>query len=405
MRLGGLGLCFLLVACTAPEPTERADGAAGAAALAGLSGVSGGAAGGVNEAPGGAGAASSGAGAGGSGAGSELGGSATTGGGDGSASGAGGEAAELDPPLLARCQGSAPITCQLDAPNGNYDVTLDLGSDTTAGSTRVAAETGHYLGAASVTAPGQHAWLSFSVNVRAEQHDGGQSAPGNVLDLRLDGTAPQLRGLRLRAAPQAITVFIAGDSTVCDWVGSNTSAVSDDETGWGQALAQYFRAGAAVANYADSGETAGGFYGKFWPAARQTMKAGDYLFVQFGHNDQKSGDAVAEYRENLLRYVNDARDRQATPVLFTPVSRSGGSQDEPGFAGLDQQVRDLAASEQVALVDLTVLSREHYASVADKKLLFVDSGTHLSSRGADAVAALVASALRASELPLKAFVR
>jgi lysophospholipase L1-like esterase len=336
-------------------------------------------------------------GAGGAGGAQALGGNANAGGAAGSV--------PLDPALLRKCTAKSPIVCQLDAPNGNWDVTVDLGSDTTAGNTRVAAETRHYYGDARATAAGEHALLTFTANVRLEQHDGGQSAPANLLDLVFDGSAPQLRGIGLRAAPRALTLFVAGDSTLCDWIGTNTSAVSDDETGWAQALAQYFTQGAALANYADSGETAGSFYTKFFPAARSAMKAGDYLFVQFGHNDQKDATAIANYKSNLLKYVQDARAKQATPVLFTPVSRSTGTDADPGFMGLDQDVRDLAAAEKVAYVDLTVLSRNYYKTVPDKKALFADGGTHLSSVGATAVAGLVAEALKASDLPLKAFVR
>jgi len=180
--------------------------------------------------------------------------------------------------------------------------------------------------------------------------------------------------------------------------------VSDDETGWAQALAQYLDQGAALANYADSGETAGSFYTKFFPQAKAALKAGDYVFVQFGHNDQKDATAVADYKTNLMKYVQDARDKQATPVLFTPVSRSTGTDADPGFAGLDQQVRDLAAAQNVALIDLTVLSRNYYKTVPDKSKLFADSGTHLSSMGANAVAGLVAKAIQGSALPLKSLV-
>ncbi len=349
---------------------------------------------------------SAGSGAGGN-AGSGTGGAAGSGAGGGASAGAGGAAPSvpLDPKLLSKCSGTKPIVCHLDAPDGNWDVTVELGSDSVAGSSRVAAETRHVYGDFRTTAVGAHELLDFTANVRMEKHDGGQSAPSNVLDLTIDGSAPTLRGLGLRAAPNAITLFVAGDSTLCDWLGTNTSAVNDDETGWAQALAQYFGPGVAVANYADSGETAGGFYGKFFPPARAALKAGDYLFVQFGHNDQKDATDIANYKTNLMKYVTDARAKSATPVLFTPVSRSGGSDADPGFAGLDQQVRDLAATEKVAYIDLTLLSRNYYKTVPDEKLLFADSGTHLSSLGANAVAGLVAKAVKAGELPLKTFVR
>lgn len=306
----------------------------------------------------------------------------------------------LDPALLAKCSGTAPIVCELEAPNGNYDVTLDLGANDAPSSSLAEAEVRHAFAPERATTAGEHQLVHLSVNVRAEEHDGGQSAPGNMLDLTIAGQAPRLRGLGIRPAPESITIFVAGDSTVCDWLGSNASAVSDDEMGWAQALAQFFVPGVAIANHADSGETAGGFYGKFFPAARDAMKAGDYLFIQFGHNDQKNPVDVAAYQDNVMKYVADARQRQVTPVLFTPVARKSGTD----FAGIDQQARELAQAEQLALIDLTALSSAHYVGVADRDALFVD-GTHLSSRGATEVAELVAAALKASDLTLKTFVK
>jgi hypothetical protein len=113
---------------------------------------------------------------------------------------------------------------------------------------------------------------------------------------------------------------------------------------------------------------------------------------------------VAAYKTNLMKYVQDARDKQATPVLFTPVSRSTGTDADPGFGGLDQQVRELAAAEKLAYIDLTVLSRDYYKTVPNKAALFADAGTHLSSVGAKAVAGLVAAAIKGGDLPLKSFV-
>jgi lysophospholipase L1-like esterase len=314
-------------------------------------------------------------------------------------------AVPIDPALRSSCTGTSPIRCTIPAPNGNHDVTVELGDPTGSGSSWVDVETRHRVVDETATAAGAYRSFTFTANVRQEQHDGGQSAPGNVLDLTIGGTAPKLRGIGVRAAPSAITVFFAGDSTACDWVPTNSSALRDDETGWAQVLSRHFGPGVAIANYADSGETAGGFYGKFFPPARTAMKAGDYLFIQFGHNDQKNQADVDAYQTNLMRYVADARAKNATPVLLSPVSRSGGSSANPGFAGLDQQVRDLAAEENVALVDLTALSRTYYASVPDKGALFVDSGTHFSEVGAFGVAGVVADALEAGSLPLKTFLR
>jgi lysophospholipase L1-like esterase len=109
-------------------------------------------------------------------------------------------------------------------------------------------ETRHRVVDETATAAGTTASFTFTVNVRQEQHDGGQSAPGNVLDLTIGGSAPKLRGIGVRAAPSSVTVFFAGDSTACDWVPTNSSALRDDETGWAQVLSRHFGPGVAMAN-------------------------------------------------------------------------------------------------------------------------------------------------------------
>jgi lysophospholipase L1-like esterase len=209
------------------------------------------------------------------------------------------------------------------------------------------------------------------------------------------------------ADPTSATIFLAGDSTVCDWDPNLATIISPDERGWGQELAGYLKRGVAVANYADSGETAGGFYGKFFPPARTAMKSGDYLFIQFGHNDQKSTTDIANYKANLTKYITDARAKNVTPVLFTPVARKGASAANPGFAGLDQQVRELAAAQGVALVDLTMLAINYYKTVTNLSALFATSSesTHFSETGAFQIAGLVAQAIKNGPLPLHDFIK
>ncbi len=194
---------------------------------------------------------------------------------------------------------------------------------------------------------------------------------------------------------------------MCDWDPALATILSPIERGWAQELSQYLTANIAVADYADSGETAGSFYTKFFPPARTAMRAGDYLFVQFGHNDQKSSTDVASYKANLMKYITDARAKNVTPVLFTPVARKSASTGSPGFAGLDQQVRDLAASQNVALIDLTTLAIAYYKTVPDLSSLFAtpSEGTHFSETGATRIAGVVANAIKGGTLPLRAFLR
>lgn len=304
----------------------------------------------------------------------------------------------LDAELLSRCIGTDPIVCSIEVPNGNYQVTVELGSETEPGSTRVQAELYRIVVPTASTQAGELRQHTFAVNVREEKHDG-YGASGGVLDLRFDGDAPRLHGLGIREAPELPTLFVAGDSTVCDWDPNYANIVSPEERGWAQELSQYLDAGVAVANYADSGETAGAFYNKFFTPAVSALRAGDTVFIQFGHNDQKNQADVDAYKSNLMRYVDAARNAGATPVLFTPVGRRGASLGNPGFAGLDEQVRELAATEDVAWIDLTTLSIEAYGNASDLASWFVD-GTHFSETGASNVARVVAYALAASELEL-----
>lgn len=386
---------------------------------------SGGPTSGSSSGPGGAmGSASSSSGAnmGGSDAGAGTGGGATSdsgasadarsntgGGGRDAAVSVGGSSSDasvpLDPAMLASCTGTSPITCAINVPNGNYDVTVDLGSATAAATTRVQAELLRIELQPTATAAGMFLPYTFTVNVRTEKHNV-YSAPGNVLNLLFDGTAPALHGLGVAAAPSSVTVFVAGDSTVCDWDPSASDAITPPtpsiERGWAQELSQYLKPGVAVANYAVSGTTAGGFYGSYFPPASAAMKAGDYLFVQFGHNDQKSAADIAAYQANLTKYITDAKAKNVTPVIFTPVARGTGT----NFMGLDGQARTVAMTQNVALIDLTNLSWAYYQSLPDKTVLFVPGQeTHFTESGATQVAGLVAQALKTSQLGLAAFIK
>jgi lysophospholipase L1-like esterase len=330
------------------------------------------------------------------------------------ASGGGGPpagAVPLDATLMSKCTGSSPILCTIPVPdNGNYTVTVELGSASAASSSRVQAETYRIVIPEMPLGAGSYAQQTFSVNVRAEDHDG-YSAPGKILNLRIDGSAPALHGLGFAAAPSIPTIFVAGDSTVCDWdpiyLAANANTAGPLERGWAQELSQFFDAGIAVANYADSGETASSFYGKFWPPAKALLRPGDYVFVQFGHNDQKNASDVTNFTANMMRYVTDALNAKATPVLVTPPGRKGASTGNPGFDGLDQKTRDLAMAQNVALVDLTNLSLDYYKTLPDKSVAFGNptEGTHFSETGATALSNLVTTSLKAGTLPLRSLVR
>ncbi len=320
----------------------------------------------------------------------------------------------LDATLLSKCTGTNPIVCTIPVPaNGNYTVTVELGG-AAASRSRVQAEEHRISVPPTSLGAGQYSKHTFSLNVREEKHDG-YGAPEKVLNLLIDdggdtdnATVPALHGLGFVAAPNIPTIFVAGDSTVCDWEPTYAATKAGPlERGWAQEFSQFLKPSIAVANYADSGETASGFYGKFWPPAKALLREGDFVFIEFGHNDQSKFTAE-QFKANMKKYVTDALAAKATPVLLTPVARKSASVGDPGFAGLDQATRDLAAAEKVALIDLTNMTLTYYASAGvNKAELFATTseGTHFGEYGATQVSKLVADYLKTTALPLKQHVR
>ena len=201
--------------------TAGGTGGAGGAGTAGEGGRGGsgtGVAG--NGATGGAIAGASGRG-GTSGAGGRGGANGGAGGGMAGRAGSGGSV-PLDPTLLALCSGTNPIKCTIPVATNtiDYTVTVELGDPNAASVARVQAELYRIVVPQTSIAAGQLVQQTFAVNVRTEAHDG-YSADGKILDLLIDapagGPAPRLHGLGVAAAPSIPTIFVAGDSTVCDW--------------------------------------------------------------------------------------------------------------------------------------------------------------------------------------------
>lgn len=203
------------------------------------------------------------------------------------------------------------------------------------------------------------------------------------------------------AAPQRI--FIAGDSTAAEYGPERAP-----QAGWGQALQSYLDPAVwDVRNHAKGGRSTRSFIDeKRLNAIAAELQRGDVLLIQFGHNDAKREDPTrytdpaTEYPQYLLRYVQLARDKGATPVLITPVARLlydfGSLLDT--HALYTQAMKQLAAQEQVALIDLNDSSSRWIRALGEQGarpyFLFVPEqnkadGTHFSVAGANAVACLV----------------
>jgi pectinesterase len=215
-----------------------------------------------------------------------------------------------------------------------------------------------------------------------------------------------------------ITVYVIGDSTM-----ANKEAKAYPETGWGMAFKQFFDKNVTVDNRAMNGRSTLSFINeKRWQSVLTTLKQGDYVFIQFGHNDEKVnkagvGTSLEDYKENLIKFVTETREKKATPVLLTPVMRrsyvNGVFVDSHG--GYPGVVRALADSMKVPLIDMHKKSEKLITSMgeANSQALFnyVDSGnvnypkgnkdnTHFSPVGAKRMAELAVEGIKELHLDL-----
>ena len=166
-----------------------------------------------------------------------------------------------------------------------------------------------------------------------------------------------ISGLAFLAPEKRITVFLVGDSTM-----ANKPLDDNPERGWGQIFPEYFNSELEIQNHAVNGRSTKSFIKEHrWDTVMNRLGQGDYVMIQFGHNDSKVDDsnrsapAHTLYKENLIRMVNDARTKGAIPILITPVMRrkfdeTGKFVDQHGdYPGV---VKEVAALLNVPLIDL-----------------------------------------------------
>ena len=269
----------------------------------------------------------------------------------------------------------------VDLDEGNYDVTVRLGDAARETSTTIKAEARRLMLLKVETKAGEFVTRTFTVNVRKPAISTGGEVKLNTrekgpspscswdgcLTLEFNGKQPGVAAVEIKPSTEAITVFLAGDSTVTD-------QAREPYSGWGQMLPRFFRPGVAVANHAESGLALHSFESqKRLEKILSMMKNGDYLFIQFGHNDQKDKSANAgpftSYKANLKRFVAATRSKGATPVLVTPMERRRWKDGDPQLTLADyaEAVRQVGVEENAPLIDLHAMSRKLYAALGEEK--------------------------------------
>ena len=224
----------------------------------------------------------------------------------------------------------------------------------------------------------------------------------------------------LRAAAAAPLVYLAGDSTMA------IKQLDLPERGWGQGLNGLFKDPAMVQNHAVNGRSTKSFINEGrWPRLVAALQPGDFVIIQFGHNDEKvenpnvGTNPATEFRDNLRRFIKDVRAKQASPILATPVARRKFGKDgklTPTHGVYPDAIRVVAAEEKVPLLDLEKATSAWLTSVGDepskKFFMWIAPGahplipggrqddTHVVEAGALHVAELADAQIKEQNLPL-----
>lgn len=210
---------------------------------------------------------------------------------------------------------------------------------------------------------------------------------------------------------EKIAVFTIGDSTM-----ANKKAEVAPETGWCQVFPAFVDPAVEIKNRAVNGRSTKSFITEGrWNSVLDSLHAGDYVFIQFGHNDQKIQDSTrytepfTSYRKNLERFVRETREKGATPILFTSIVRR---KFENGFltdthGNYPVVTRLVAAEQNVPMIDLQLLTAGAVTALGDEasKSIYLwtpktdkfpegrKDDTHLRVEGATLVAKLAAQQL------------
>ena len=197
------------------------------------------------------------------------------------------------------------------------------------------------------------------------------------------------------------TIYIAGDSTVTDQSADYPYAPGTSYSGWGQMLSAYMNDKIAVSNHSHSGLTTDSFRKEgHYAIIDQYRKPRDFLFFQFGHNDQKLEDLKARggYTTNLMRYISECRDKGAYPLLVTPIARNTWKGNDGTYNDLLEEYaevcQEIGRIAEVPVLDLHKLSMEFVLEnglEASKAYFYPNDYTHSNDYGAYIMAGFVAS--------------
>lgn len=326
-----------------------------------------------------------------------------------------------------------PVYFSVKVPDGNYKVTVVLGSKKRAAETWVRAENRRLMVEGCKTKKGELRTVSFVVNkrntviddkqkVKIKQSEVGSLTWDDKLTFEFCGSAPAVQSLTVEPDTTAVTLFLCGNSTVVD-------QGKEPWASWGQMFPRWFNDKVCVANYGESGLTAASFLAQLrLDKILSVIKPGDYVFCEFGHNDEKEKGpgrgAWYHYSVGLKTFVDRVREKGGNVIFCTPTQRrffekNGTLRNTHG--DFPAAMKAVAERENVPCIDLNASTKVLFETMGEegsKHLLvhykngtfpwqvkdFADN-THFNPFGAYEVAKLIVMGLKQMQSPLVALLK
>lgn len=325
-----------------------------------------------------------------------------------------------------------PFRFSVKLPEGNYRVTVTLGDKAGTSKTTVKAETRRLMLESVTTEKGEIRKVSFNVNIRTPKLSAGNvikldshewdAATGviktltwdNKLTLQFNDEQPCVCAIEIEPLKDAITVFVIGDSTVTDQRRAGT---------WAQYLPRWFTGNVVIANHAESGQTLKGFrFQRRWDKVMESVKEGDYLFIQLGTNDEKKrghdpmwpaddrsgdwirthSDAETDYIWELAIMVVEARRHGVIPVIVSPLSKFDRKALVPTqlMDAYGKNARKAAELAGCAFIDLWGMSVDIIRATGKDALHVYSDGTHTDNYGGYLYSLCIAKGIKENGLGL-----
>lgn len=272
-----------------------------------------------------------------------------------------------------------PFSYAVAVPDGNYRVTVTLGNKKKAAQTVVRAESRRHYYDMVTTKKGMFQELTFVVNKHHPHIEGDKSVKlkpreygyknwDDSLNFSFCGPAPAVHRIRIEPATDITTIFLCGNSTVVD-------QENEPWASWGQMITRWFTPQVAIANYAESGLSCTTFLAQLrLDKILSQLKKGDYVIVEFGHNDEKekkAGDgAWYSYSRNLKIFADRVRAAEGNIIFCTPTARRFFNPDHKTIQNTHgdypEAMKTVAQREGIPVIDLTSMSTTFYEALGEE---------------------------------------